>query len=97
MAYRGKAYALGPNYNSPAPEAAACEVAFQALLEARAALDDETPAKRRLVEALEACFALPTPEERGALDLAYALEGYGDLFEVFHATPYEAGAQAPCS
>jgi len=68
MAYWGKAYALGPNYNAPEPDADACRAALAAL--AKAECDDETPAERALVVAMRERFA---PDgERKVLDRAYA-------------------------
>ncbi|MEM1447572.1 MAG: tetratricopeptide repeat protein [Planctomycetota bacterium] len=79
MAYWGKAYALGPNYNSAAPEQAATEAAAEALVRAAAELDDETEVERALVEALTARFDAPGVGEseragfgRTGLDRAYA-------------------------
>ncbi len=72
MAYWGKAYALGPNYNSPAPDAASCDAAVEALARARAVLDDETPSEQALIDALSQRFSSSAPDDRHALDVAYA-------------------------
>ncbi len=72
MAYWGKAYALGPNYNSPAPSPEAIEQALGALDQARAALDNETPAERALVHALRARYARPA-SDRPPLEKAFAV------------------------
>ncbi|MEM9802849.1 MAG: tetratricopeptide repeat protein, partial [Planctomycetota bacterium] len=82
MAYWGKAYALGPNYNAPLPDASATEAAVEALQRARAELDDETPVERGLVTAMATRFASPPPDDRTDLDLAYAA-AMRDLFERF--------------
>ncbi|MEM9381924.1 MAG: tetratricopeptide repeat protein [Planctomycetota bacterium] len=74
MAYWGKAYALGPNYNSPAPDPAATGAAADALVRAAAELDDETDVERALVDALTARFDRPggASSDRADLDRAYA-------------------------
>lgn len=73
MAYWGKAYALGPNYNMPVIEDSANDAAVDAIAMAVAALDDETDAERALVEATRARYALPAPADRSELDQAYAV------------------------
>lgn len=72
MAHWGVAYAHGLHINNPAMGAAASEAAFRASRRALAQLDDETPAERALVEALQARYVWPVPEDRKPLDEAYA-------------------------
>ena len=72
MAYWGKAYALGPNYNSPLPDPSALATSHAALARALAELDDETPLERALVQALRARDAAAPPADRAPLDAAYA-------------------------
>ncbi|MHC4136937.1 MAG: tetratricopeptide repeat protein [Planctomycetota bacterium] len=72
MAYWGQAYALGPNYNDPAPSEKAGRAAHEALQRAMAVSDDEAPAEKALIGALGARYAWPVPEDRTPLDRAYA-------------------------
>lgn len=72
MAHWGKAYALGPNYNDPAPDDARNQAAREAQQRALAACDEETPAERALVEALAARCDVPAGGDRAAADRAYA-------------------------
>ena len=69
MAYWGKAYALGPNYNIPEVEDQATRDALAALAQARGACDDETPAEKELIDAMGARFGSGS---RAELDQAYA-------------------------
>jgi len=71
MCVWGQALVLGPNINLPMdPEAAKDATA----LAARAAglAGSARPADRALIEALQARYADPAPEDRGPLDRAYA-------------------------
>lgn len=72
MAWWGISYAQGPNYNDPVMSPARSAEAWGALQSALAALDDETPAERALVEALAHRYADPAPEDRSELDVAFA-------------------------
>ncbi len=72
MAWWGVAYAQGPNYNDPGMPPARSQAAWDALVKARAALDDETPKERALIEALGARYANPAPDDRKPLDAAFA-------------------------
>jgi len=72
MAYWGKAWALGPNYNLPEPPPEALRAAHEAVKQGLAALDDETPVERALLGALRARYAWPLPEDKKELDRAYA-------------------------
>jgi len=74
MAYWGKAYALGPNYNNPAPNSKAIKAAYDAMQRALATSADETAAEKALIGALRARFAWPAPEGRTELENAYAAE-----------------------
>lgn len=71
MCFWGEAYALGPNINAPMDPAANPE-AWRALQAALGALDGETDVERDLVTALAARYAEVAPEDRAALDRAYA-------------------------
>ncbi len=72
MAWWGIAYAQGPNYNDPVMTGNRSKAAWDALQKALAALDDEQPAERALVEALTHRYADPAPEDRTELEVAFA-------------------------
>jgi tetratricopeptide (TPR) repeat protein len=72
MAWWGVAYAQGPNYNDPIMTGNRSAAAWEALQKALAALDDETPAERALVEALTHRYEDPAPEDRTHLEVAFA-------------------------
>jgi len=72
MAHWGKAYALGPNYNSPAPDGNASKAAHESAQRAFATSNDETAAEKALIQALQARYAWPAPESRAELEKAYA-------------------------
>lgn len=83
MAHWGKAYALGPNYNSPVLTGDASREAAAALRRALDALDDETPVEHALVRALQARYRHPEPGDRSGLDRAFAAA----MKEVYAAHP----------
>ena len=67
----GKALALGPNINAPmGPDAG--RAAHAAVQKAFALRESVTPKERELIEALTTRYAEEPPEDRAALDLAYA-------------------------
>ena len=72
MAYWGKAYALGTNYNSPTMSEADSRAAFETLQLALARLDGASAVERDLVLALRARYAWPAPADRMPLERAYA-------------------------
>ena len=72
MAYWGEALSAGPNYNNASMDEARSRRAHEALEKARANVDDESPAEQALVTALEKRYAWPPPEDRRALDEAWA-------------------------
>lgn len=82
MAYWGEAYAFGPNYNSPVMEEAASRAAWEALQEAKLRTAGVTPVERALIDALEARYAWPAPEDRAGLEFSYAkaMEGVRAAF-----------------
>lgn len=92
MAYWGQAYALGPNYNNTEMTPQASEGAWHALQMALAELEGSTAAERALVHALEARYAWPAPEDRAALDQAYAQQ----MREVRAAFPDDPDVAALC-
>ena len=79
MARWGKAYALGPNYNSPILTDDVSRAAYEELQAALELADGASPGgispvERALIHALRARYARPEPEDRSALDAAYARE-----------------------
>ena len=71
MCLWGQALVLGPNINLAMPPEANTP-AFEFSRRAAALAVHATPADRALIEALQARYADPAPEDRGALDKAYA-------------------------
>jgi tetratricopeptide (TPR) repeat protein len=72
LAWWGVALCSGPHINNPAMSAAQSERAWRALEEAQRRTAGATPVERALIDALAARYAWPAPEDRGALDQAYA-------------------------
>ena len=72
MAHWGIALASGPHINVPLVPPAAAALAWQELTLARATAAQATPVERDLIEALGHRYANPQPDDRSALDLAYA-------------------------
>jgi len=82
MAWWGASYAQGPNYNDPMMSPSRSAAAWEALQMAVAASDDETPAEKALIHALEARYADPAPADRTRLDVAFA-NAMGKVWERF--------------
>ncbi len=72
MAHWGVAYANGPHINNAVLPPDRAEAAWNALERARERAGRATPAERALIEALGARYGWPPPEDRAALDTAYA-------------------------
>ena len=72
MAYWGKAYALGTNYNNTVMTEEASQAAYEALQSALAESAGCTQVERDLIEALRARYTWPAPADRAPLELAYA-------------------------
>ena len=72
MAWWGVAYTLGPNINRPLTNPDVAVRAHEAAQRALAMADGASELERALIEALAQRFADPPPEDRAALDLAYA-------------------------
>jgi tetratricopeptide (TPR) repeat protein len=72
MAWWGVAYTQGPNYNDPVMTPARTTAALAAMRRALVELDEETPAERGLVEALQSRYADPEPEDRTELNREFA-------------------------
>ncbi|MHC4940054.1 MAG: tetratricopeptide repeat protein [Planctomycetota bacterium] len=70
MAYWGKAYALSPNYNDPAPAPEATTAARKTLENADG--KNASPVETALIAALRERCASSDPEDRAKLDAAYA-------------------------
>lgn len=71
MAFWGKAYALGPNYNNPVVSPEANDAAMQALA-AAAKIEDKPSVEKDLLTAVAMRHASPAPDDRAALEAAYA-------------------------
>jgi tetratricopeptide (TPR) repeat protein len=80
MAYWGLALAWGPHINNPLMEEKASKAAFDAVGKAMALRDKASPVERELIEALSRRYAWPPPEDRKALNVAYA-----DAMRAVHA------------
>ncbi len=72
MAWWGIALCEGPNYNDEVMTDERNEAAWNALQEAQARIENTTPLERALIEALATRYAKPWPEDRTALNQAYA-------------------------
>lgn len=72
MPHWGIAYALGPHINFPMMDEAHAASAWEELARARDLAVHSTPVERDLIAALAERYALPQPEDRKALDAAYA-------------------------
>ncbi len=83
MPWWGVALCEGPNYNDPMMTDERSANAWNALQEAVARIDNTTPVERALIEALQARYAKPWPEDRAHLEQAYA----DAMAEVYAAYP----------
>ena len=72
LAWWGVALCQGPNYNDPQMTEERTAAAWEALQEARARIDNTSPLERSLIEALSQRYASSEPEDRSALEQAYA-------------------------
>jgi tetratricopeptide (TPR) repeat protein len=72
MVHWGIALASGPHINFPFVPPPAAELAWSELALAQAAAPHASPIERDLIEALSHRYAQPQPEDRSALDRAYA-------------------------
>ena len=72
MAWWGISICEGPNYNDPVMTDERSGAAWSALKEAEARAASASPVERGLIEALAARYAFPWPEDRAALNEAYA-------------------------
>jgi tetratricopeptide (TPR) repeat protein len=72
MVHWGKAYAIGPNINNMAMDEAGCKLAWESLQQAIQLKDAAFPVEQDLIDALATRYALPAPEDRSALNVAYS-------------------------
>jgi tetratricopeptide (TPR) repeat protein len=72
MAWWGIALCEGPNYTDPEMTDERSAAAWEALQKALALIESTTPVERALIEALAHRYANPWPEDRTALEQAYA-------------------------
>lgn len=72
MAWWGIALVNGPHINNPTVDEAHARVAWEALAEAKKRAGGASDVEKALIEALGKRYALPQPEDRKALDEAYA-------------------------
>jgi tetratricopeptide (TPR) repeat protein len=72
MACWGVAFSNGPHINNPAMPPERSEAAWHALQKALALKENASPVERALIDALSRRYAWPAPEDRRALDEAYA-------------------------
>jgi tetratricopeptide (TPR) repeat protein len=86
MCYWGKAYALGPNYNNVEMDEAASLAAYEAVQLAVEKSAGASAVEKALIEALQTRYAWPAPEDRTALELAYA-DGMRAAWNAFPEDP----------
>jgi hypothetical protein len=92
MCCRDEAPVLGPSFNA-GMDAAGNPRAYAAARQALALADGSGEPDRALIEALVTGYAVAAPEDRGALDAAYA-EAMGEVARRFPDDP-DVGACAP--
>ena len=82
MPWWGIAYCQGININDPAMTEQRSQRGYEAVQEALARLDSETPVEQAMIRALAERYEWPAPEERMHLDEAYAdaMESVHDRF-----------------
>lgn len=85
MAYWGFAYVLGPNYNGGMEEDN-FERAYEAARKAERLSGNCTPKEVALIKALTKRYAADPPEDRSALDVAYA-EAMKEVYRQFSSDP----------
>lgn len=86
MAHWGIALACGPHINFPAVPPPAAELAWKEINLARANDANASPVERALIDALAQRYANPQPEDRSALDRAYA-DAMRDVWKNFPKDP----------
>lgn len=86
MAWWGIALCHGPNYNDPMMTEERSTAAWLALQEAIERIDHANAKERALIEALSARYADPAPEDRTALEQAYA-DAMGEVWSAYPDDP----------
>jgi len=86
MPHWGIAYAHGVNINDPAMSEERSQLARAAADMAMANIANGSPAEAALVRAVDARYALPIPEDRKPLDVAYA-DAMGEAHRAFPDDP----------
>jgi tetratricopeptide (TPR) repeat protein len=86
MAYWGIALVNGPHINFPLVPPDKAAAAWVALTNAQALASQASPLEQSLIKALSARYANPQPDDRSALDLAYA----NAMRELWKANPSNA-------
>lgn len=82
MAWWGQAISSGPNINNPQMDSVAKIAAWENVLKAQEHLEDASPVEHSLITALSTRYTWPAPEDRKALDIAYA-DAMREVFETF--------------
>jgi tetratricopeptide (TPR) repeat protein len=72
MAWWGQAISAGPNINNPWMDSVAARNAWETVQRAASCTSSVSPLERDLIHALTRRYAWPQPEDRRALDIAYA-------------------------
>jgi tetratricopeptide (TPR) repeat protein len=72
MCYWGQAYANGPNYNNTVMTEEASQAAHETIQMAAARAEGATDKEKALIKAMQTRYILPAPEDRTALEQAYA-------------------------
>ncbi len=86
MGWWGQAFAAGPNINNPAMDSAASKAAYDAVLRAASLASHSSPVEQALIGAIAKRYAWPQPEDRKALDIAYA-EAMREVWKQFPNDP----------
>ena len=90
MAWWGQAISAGPNINNPHMDDETAQAAYEAAQHALTLLDKASPVEQDLIRAVAARYAWPQPEDRRALDVAYA----DAMRKVWQAHPKDADVGA---
>jgi tetratricopeptide (TPR) repeat protein len=86
MAYWGHAISVGPNINLPFMDSTQARAAWESLQKALKIADKVAPVERDLIHALASRYAWPPPEDRHALDSAYAAAMRG-VWQKYNSDP----------
>ena len=72
MAYWGQAISVGPNINNAFMDSLAARLAWENVRKAQELAARTSPVEQALIQALAARYTWPRPDDRRALDIAYA-------------------------